>query len=131
MPAPGVGIQFLDPRHYTGPNRIEVNIAHQLLEVGVFLTNYGFISILKKMAVASVAEVKADSVSRKEPCHDGCKGNESCPKEEMGVVGDEHPCVTGSFTWREEFGEALKEILPIPVVYENISALDTSDHDMV
>ena len=92
-----------------------MNIPYQLLKVGVFLTNDGFISILKKMAVAFVAEIKADSVSRKEPSHDGGNGNEPCAKEEMGVVGHEHPCVTSSLTWRQEFREALEEILRIPV----------------
>lgn len=83
------------------------------------------------MAAASVAAVKAESVSRKEPSHDGGKGKGSCSKEEMGMIVDEHPCVAGGFTLRQEFGEALQEILPVPVVDEYPSALDTSDHDVV
>jgi len=56
------------------------------------------VSILKKLAVAFVAAVKADSVSRKEPSHYRGKGRESCSKEEMGMIRDEHPCVTGGFS---------------------------------
>jgi len=114
-----------------GTHGIEVNIAYQLLEVRIFLTHDGFVSILKKMATASVVAVKADSVSRKEPSHDRGKGNKTCSKEEMKMIWDEHPCVTCGFSLREEFGEALQKILPVPVVYEYLSALDTPDHDVV
>ena len=83
------------------------------------------------MAVASVAAVKAHSISRKEPPHYRGKGSESCSKKEMGMIRDEHPCVTGSFTLREEFRKALQKILPVPVVYEYLSTLDTPDHDVL
>jgi hypothetical protein len=46
-----------------------VNIVDKLLQIRIFLTDDGFVSILKKVAVAFVAAVKADSVSRKEPSH--------------------------------------------------------------
>ena len=100
VPAIGVFIQFFDSWHNTGTNGIEVNIANKLLQVCIFLTDDGFVSILKKLAVAFVATVKADSVSRKEPSHYRGKGRESCSKEEMGMFWDEHPCVTDSFSLR-------------------------------
>ena len=100
MTAIGVFIQFFDPRHNAGTDGVEVNIADKLLQVRIFLTDDGFVSILKKLAVAFVAAVKADSVSRKEPSHYRGKGSGSCSKEEMGMFWDEHPCVTGSLSFR-------------------------------
>jgi len=47
------------------------------------------------------------------------------------MIWDEHPCVTGSFSLGEEFQKALEEILPVPVVYEDLSTLYTPDHDVV
>ena len=78
-----------------------------------------------------VAPIKADSVARKEPSHERGKSNEPGPQKEMGVIRDEHPCVTGGFRFRKEIQKALQEILPVPVVHENLSTLDTPDHNVV
>ena len=99
MAAIRICIQFLDIPHNSGTtgftllNRVpsvkfnRVKVAHKLLEVRIFLTHDGFVSILKKLAVASVAAVKAHRVSRKEPSHYRGKGNESCSKEERNDLG--------------------------------------------
>jgi hypothetical protein len=110
---------------------IKVYIPDQLLQVCLFLTDNGFISILKKPAVAFVAVVEAHGVSREEPSHQGGKGDESGSKEEMGVVRNEHPCVTECFGLGQEFGKALQEIIPVSVFEEDLLTVDTPDHDVV
>ena len=86
VPAVWVLVQFLDPWHNTCAHGVEVNIADKLLQVGVFLTDNGFVTILKKLATAFVAAIKADGVSRENPSHYRGKGGESGSKEEMGVL---------------------------------------------
>jgi hypothetical protein len=73
----GVFIQFLEPGYNTRTYGIKVYITDQLLQVCLFLTDNGFISILKKPAVAFVAVVEAHGVSREKPSHQGGKGDES------------------------------------------------------
>ena len=53
----GVFIQFFDPRHNAGTDGVEVNIADKLLQVRIFLTDDGFVSILKKPALAFATAV--------------------------------------------------------------------------
>ncbi len=113
MPAIGVSIQFFDLRHNTGADGIEVNITDKLLQVGVFLTHDGFVLILKKLSAAFVAEVKADGVAGKEPSHYRRKRCGSSSKEEMGVIRDEHSCVTDSFSLGQEFRKSLEEIVTV------------------
>jgi len=78
-----------------------------------------------------VAAVEADGVSRKQPSHERGKGDKPGSKEEMGVIGKEHPCVTGGLGLGQKFRRTRQEILPIPVVYEDLSTLNTPDHDVV
>ena len=70
MAAVGIFVQLSDPGHNTGANRIEVDIADQLLQVGVFLADDGFVSILKQMAATFVTAIKAYRIARQEPSHD-------------------------------------------------------------
>ena len=47
------------------------------------------------------------------------------------MVRDEHPCVTGRLSLGQEFCQTIKEIRSIPVIYEYLSTLYPTDHDMV
>jgi len=124
-------LEFFHPRHNSGTDGVEVNIAYEFLQVGVFLADDGFVSILKKLATALIAAVKADGVTRKQSSHERGKVGEPCAKKNMGVIGEKNPCVTGGLGLGQELRESLQEILPVPVVYEDLSTLYTPDHDVV
>ena len=47
------------------------------------------------------------------------------------MIWDEGPRVTGSFSLGQELRKTLKEILPVPVVYEDLSTVYPPDHDVV
>jgi hypothetical protein len=98
----------------------------QLLEVRIFLTYDGFVSILKKLTLASVATVKCDSVSRKQPSHYRGKGNESCAKKEM--IGHENPGVDDKLSVEAQLPHATQEIIPVLLVPENLRSLDAPTH---
>jgi len=49
----------------------------------------------------------------------------------MGVIRHEHPCVTVRFSRWQEFCQAIEEILSILIVYEYLSTLYPTDHDMM
>jgi hypothetical protein len=67
-----------------------VNIPDKLLQIGVFLADSGFVTILKQPAVALVA-IKNDGVFREEPSHPLGRGCQSHSKKKMGMIRDENP----------------------------------------
>jgi hypothetical protein len=40
-------------------------------------------------------------------------------------------CVTGHLDFGLEFSQPLEHILPIPIIYEYLSSLDSTDHDVI
>src|SRR4030042_2973198 len=127
MPAIWVSIQFLKPGNNAGTDRVQVNIPDEFLQIGIFLAYNGFVTILEQMAVALVAAIKTDGVTSKEPSHHRGKRCQTCSEKKMGMIRDEHPCVTGRLGLRQEFRQPLENILPIPIIYEYLSPLDSTD----
>lgn len=94
-PIPGIGIriqirQILD--HF-GPQRVQVNGAHQFQLIGVFLALDGFVAILKQVAAAVMSSIKADHITGQQPAHQGGQGNIAGSEKEKGVIGHEGPGV--------------------------------------
>jgi len=45
------------------PYRIEMNVAHQLQEIGVFVADNGLVAVLKKMSGSLVAQIENHGVT--------------------------------------------------------------------
>jgi hypothetical protein len=108
-----------------------VDVPNQFLEVGLFLTGNGFVTILKKVAVPVVPVVKADYVSCQKPSHQRCQGNQAGPEEKVGMVGQKGPSITGRPSLFQELSQASEKIFSIQVAPENVPALHAPDDDMV
>ena len=100
-----------------------MDITDKFLEICIFLAHNRFITILKQMPMTLVTAIKADSIAGKKPSHHRGKGNNPRSKQKMGVVGDKHPRLTAGLRLREDFCQAIEEILSIPVGYEYLSTL--------
>jgi hypothetical protein len=68
-----------------------MDISDQFQKVRIFLANNGFIPILEKVTTPAVAQVKIDSVTRKQAPHKRGKFRPSWPKEEMKMIGKQRP----------------------------------------
>jgi hypothetical protein len=86
---------------------------------------------LKKLHAALVSAIETDSIARKKPSHHCGKGRKSGSKKKMCVIRHKYPCVTCSFRHRQEFCQAIEEILSITVVYKYLSTLYPPDHNVV
>ena len=131
MPAIWVSIQFFKPGNNAGTDRVQVNIPDKFLQIGIFLADNGFVTILKQLAVALVAVIKTDGVTREEPSHHRGKGCQTRSEKKMGMIRDEYPCVTGRLGLGQEFSQPIEHILPIPIIYEYLSTLNPTDHDVM
>ena len=63
MPAIRIPVQFPYVTYNVSPERVQVNIANQFPQIGVFLADYGFVPILKEVPVTFVAAIETDSIS--------------------------------------------------------------------
>jgi len=64
-------LQLIQIRNQSCPQRIQVNISHQLEKIGLFLTQYGFIAVLKKVAAALMSSIVPHGMTGQESPHHG------------------------------------------------------------
>jgi hypothetical protein len=98
---------------YSGPEGIEMDIADQILEIGVLLADNRFITVLKKMTRPVSPAIEGYCIAGKKSCHDRGQGHVTRTDEEMHVVGEKRPCVAGSAGLREERAAPFDEVASI------------------
>jgi len=84
---PGIVIQFVQPSYQTSPEWIKVDISDQFQKVGIALTNYGFVPVLKKVTAAAVTKIKIDGVARKQAPHKSSKFRLFWTEKKVKVIG--------------------------------------------
>jgi hypothetical protein len=89
--APWIGVQFLKGRYQSSPQWVQVDIAHQFLEIEIFLTQNRFVSILKKLTVPPVFLIEPTRVASQKAAHEHGYRNRSGSEQEMGVVFKKRP----------------------------------------
>jgi hypothetical protein len=129
--AVGVARQRGDVRDQPRTEGVQVDVAHQLLEVAVFLTDDRFVAVLEEIPVPAMAAVEPDRVAGEEAPHQGGQGDGTGPDQEVGMVRQEGPGIAGGLGGRQEPRQAGQKLLPILVVPEDIAALDPPDDDVL
>jgi hypothetical protein len=86
MATVSMGIQLLYRSDQLRPQRIEVDITNQFQQIIIFLTEDGFVSVLKKVAISPIPSVETHHVSSKNLSHDGCNGSISGPQQKVQMV---------------------------------------------
>jgi len=76
-------------------------------QVGVFLAQNGFISILKKMPGAAVSFVEITRMSGQQASHNGCDGNPSGFQQQMSVVGYQCPCIAACICFGDDTADSI------------------------
>lgn len=128
---PGEGVEVLHGGDDAGTDRVEVDVADKLQEIGLFVADDGLVAVLEELAAALVPPVEGDDITRKEPPHELSYTKGAAPYEEVGVVRHEGPGVAGCLGLRQEGGEPVDEILPVPCIPEYVPSLYAADHDMM
>jgi hypothetical protein len=65
-----VAVKLIEIGYQIGTQGIQMDIAHQLQQVRVFLAENGLVAVLKQMPAAPVPQVEAHGVTRQKPPHD-------------------------------------------------------------
>ena len=64
-----IGSQRLHGFNDTRSKRVKVDVAHQLLEVWIFLTENRFVAVLKQVPVPPMAAIEAYGITGEQPAH--------------------------------------------------------------
>lgn len=68
-----------------------MNVTDQFLEIGVFLTNNGLVSVLKQMSVASMTSVKPCRITGQQPPHQSGQTRSTTSEQDMGMIDQQCP----------------------------------------
>ncbi len=90
-----------------------MNIAGQLEEIGIVLTENGFVSVLKKVTVSLMPAVIVDHISCQQFPHADGEWLGPCSEQEMKVIAHKGPRIDAQSTYATKIGKPLKKILPI------------------
>jgi len=67
---PGVFVEFIEVLDEFGSQWVEMNVANQLKEIGIFFAHDGFVAVLEEMPASIVPFIEGDGVSCHETTHD-------------------------------------------------------------
>jgi hypothetical protein len=70
MSAPSVSIQVSEGSDEAGPERIQMDIARKLLEVGFLLAHDGLVAVLEEVADTLVPPVEGDGIPGQPAAHE-------------------------------------------------------------
>ena len=78
-----------------------------------------------------VPAVKGDRITGEQSPHQGCQANRAGTKQKVGMVRHQHPRIAGRLRFGQQEGKSPDESIAIFIVFEYISTLYPTDHDMV
>ena len=64
-------LKFRHGSYEPSPQGIQMNIADQLLEIGLLVTHDGFITVLKEMPMSAMAPIIGDGIAGEQAPHEG------------------------------------------------------------
>lgn len=79
-----------------------MNIPNKFLQIGIFLANDGFISVLKKLPMSSMSFIIKDCITCKQSSHQSGYSVRPASEEEMGMVCHKCPCIALGFCFRKK-----------------------------
>jgi hypothetical protein len=63
VPRKGIPPQSFHILYDSSPERIQVNVSHQLQQIGIFLAQDGFITILEEMPMPPITMIEKNGIS--------------------------------------------------------------------
>ena len=79
--------------HNQHPERVEMDVAHQLGKITVAVAYDGFVTVLKKMPMPAMAQIVAHRVAGQKAPHEFRQPVRSTAQKYMGVVAHQRPGV--------------------------------------
>ena len=93
--------------HQTGPQGVEVNVAGQLQQIGLVLTDNGFVPVLEQVTESLIAVVEVHNISREQLPHALRKRLAGGPDKQMKMGGKESPGVDAQRAATPQVGDPV------------------------
>lgn len=108
-----------------------MDIADQLLQIGIFLANDRLISVLKEMAMTAVPPVIGYAVACQQSPHELRNTAGAAAEKEVSMVAHQGPCVAACLCFWKEMSKAFDKILPIIIGCEDAFTFDPAYDDVL
>lgn len=128
---PQIAAQCSEVAHNPGTQGIQVDVPHQLQAVGVLLNQNGFVAVLKEMAMPPVPSIEIAGIPSQKPSHDCRERNRASAKEKVSVIWKKRPGKNPNTGVRNENGQSVDPLLPVLVISEYGTPLNSPHHNMV
>jgi hypothetical protein len=131
MTAPGVPIERGQVLDQAGAQGIEVNVTHELKEVGFLFDQDRLVSVLKEMSRPPMASIEADRIAGEEPAHGAGERDGAGSCQQMEMVGEQTPGEDGESCPATYLLQPSDEIMAVYIGAEDRLAIEAPHHDMV
>lgn len=131
MPTPRISVQLGQISYELRPQRVEMDVAHELPEIRVLIADDGLVAILEHMPIRTVRAIVAHGIAREQPPHERRQPLGAAPHEEMGMIWQQGPRVDGRAGRAGNLSQPLHEVLPILTVRDDPTLLSPADDCMV
>jgi hypothetical protein len=123
MTGPRVSIQVTQLFYHIRTQRIQVNVTHQLQQVGIRVAEYGFVAVLKYVTTAAMMAVVVTGVTSQQRRHQFGQGLIPHTDQQVIVIGHHRPCQALGSTACQRIAQAGQEALFVRVSVKNPTAL--------
>lgn len=130
MPAVGIYVKIgrVDDMR---PQGVQMDVADKFLEIDVFLTDNGFVSILKKLTRPVITAIEKDGISCKETSHEAGDAWRTASEKKVGMIRYQCPSIARCPGLRQKRGKTFYEIVTVAITPEDVLSLYSPDHDVM
>jgi hypothetical protein len=121
-------VETFDPPR---PQKIQVDVADEFLEIPLFLAEDRFVAILKQLAVTAILPVETDGISGQQPLHDTCDRKFTRSNQQVHMVRDQGPSQALRARRGDNTPEVVYKSLSVGIRAENLTAFDPTHDDVV
>jgi len=108
-----------------------MDISDKGKEIVVFVAEYGFIPVLKKVAFSQMLAIEILCVPGKQFSHDRRDADLPAPQQKVNMVVHEHPGIDDAFRLLNGLPQPLKKSGFILGIVEDVSPINSPNHDMM
>jgi hypothetical protein len=131
MTTPGKPVKIFKTNDHPRTNRIQVNIPHQFEEIRIFVTDDGFITVLKEMSGPIVAQIENDSIAGQQTPHESGQCALFRAHQEMKMIIEQGPGKAPGARLLQKGRKACEKILSVLIVKKDVASFDAPDNDVM
>ncbi len=123
MSGKGICIGLIHVGYNASAQGIEMDVTHQFEQIGIFLTQCGFIPVLKKMARSVVSPLMGYRITDQKPSHQSRNRYDSGSEQHVKVVVQYRPCQAPDSGTCQKGIQSVQKISSVIIIQEDLPAV--------